>query len=105
MLDLFESLPLSVTTVIAATVSVAVVAAISRLIPVRAMWAVAIVTPFVVSHALYWAPFWLRHRTNSGSYVAWEPIFLAFWGLAGVVGSLIFVFILANRRKASRPHV
>jgi hypothetical protein len=105
MLDFFESLPFSVSTLVAAIVSIAVVASVSRLMPFRAMWAVALVVPFMVSYALYWAPYWLGHSPNRSDYSAWEPIFLTCWGLAGVVGSLIFVLILGKRRKDKLPHV
>ncbi len=98
IVDLFESIPFPATTAIAAIISVAVVAALSRLIPIRAMWAAALVVPFMVAYLLYWAPSWLRHDADASEYSAWEFLFLVVWGIAGAVGSLAFVVFLAKRR-------
>jgi predicted membrane protein len=104
MIDLFESIPFSATTAIAATISVAVVAALSRVIPIRAMWAAALVVPFMVAYFLYWAPTWVRHDTDTVEYSAWQFLFLFVWGIAGVVSSLAFVAFLAKRHAGkSRP--
>jgi hypothetical protein len=105
MLDIFESLPLSVTTLIVAAISVLVVAGFSRVAPIRLMWLVALVAPLVVSYVVYWMPYWVSPSSHAGAYIAWELLVLAIWGGAGIVASLMFVSVLAIRRRGTRSHV
>jgi hypothetical protein len=104
MLDLFESLPFPVTTLAVAALSVFAVALVARVSPSWFMWVAALVVPFVIAYAIYWAPVWIGHRGNVADHSAWEPIAVGFWGLAGVGGSLVCVYFLHRRRDAKQAH-
>lgn len=105
MLDIFESLPLGVTTLIVAGLSLATVTFFSRLVPLRQMWLIAVVIPLVVSCLLYWTPYWIRPHTDSAEYSAWELLFIVVWAGAGMVISLIFVGLLSRFRKRKVSNV
>jgi hypothetical protein len=60
MLDLFEALPLGVTTPIVAGLCLLVVAFLTLSVSLRWMWLVAVAVPLIVSWLIYWAPYWLR---------------------------------------------
>lgn len=98
MMDFFESLPFPVTTLIVAGISVLTVWLLARNTPGWGPWVEALLAPFAIAYAIYWAPVWINHRTNIAEYSAWEPIAVGVWGLFGVAGSLVCVYFLKRRR-------
>jgi hypothetical protein len=100
MLNLFESLPLPATTLIVATLAVLVVALVVRVMPSWFAWASALIVPFVLAYAIYWAPILIYRRTNVADYSAWEFVVVGAWGVAGTVGSLVCVYLLKMRHKS-----
>jgi hypothetical protein len=102
MIDLFESLPFPATTLIVAAISVVAVALLARITPPSVSWAEALILPGAIAYTTYWAPVWIEHRTNIADYYAWEPITVGCWGFAGVLGSVVCVYVL-NRRRRTKP--
>ena len=105
MLDLFESAPFGVTTLIVAALCLLAVAALARFVPLKWMWLVSIVTPLFIAWLVYWMPFWIRPHTYSSEYSAWELLFIVAWGGAGIIVSLIFVGLLVRYRRRKVSHV
>jgi hypothetical protein len=96
-MDFFESLPFAATTLIVAAISVLAVALLTRITAGWVPWVAAVTVPLAIAYVIYWAPFWINHRTNIADYSAWEPLAVGCWGLAGVAGSLVLVYLLRRR--------
>ncbi len=104
MLDLLESLPFPVTTLVVAAFSVVIVALVSRVSPNWFRWVATLFVPFIVAYTTYWVPVWIRHRGDIEDYSAFEPMVVGIWGLAGNVGSLVCVLIVRKCRKDKSAH-
>jgi hypothetical protein len=63
-------------------------------------WFAALLAPFLLSYALYWAPVWLG--AGADEYDAWAIIFLVPWYFAGAIASCLALVIA--RRQRLRPH-
>jgi hypothetical protein len=52
----------------------------------------ALLVPFVLSNCLYWFPGW--HGANADEFMAWAPLFIIPWSLAGALPSVIAVLFI-----------
>jgi hypothetical protein len=101
MVRFLEGLSIRATTVIVAVLAgllTAAVWSISQRPHVR--WWTAVIGPFIVAIAFYSLP--VLFAEESSEYAHWAGLFIATWGAAGLVTSLVigFVWTLANRRSS-----
>ena len=100
MLDFLQSLSLPVVAAIIAIVSAVLAVFFARIRSRALAWFAALLAPFLLSYALYWAPVWLG--AGADEYDAWAIIFLVPWYFAGAIASCLALVIA--RRQRLRPH-
>jgi hypothetical protein len=100
MRSLIDSLSFGSGSLVAAMISLVLVATLSRFSSVRwyPLWAVLI--PFVVAYCLYWSPVWLGN--DPSEYSIWSGMVISVWFVAGASASSALLFFLHKRRKAQQ---
>jgi hypothetical protein len=98
MRSLIDSLSLVSGSLVAAMISLVLVATLGRFSSVRlyVLWAVLI--PFIVAYCLYWSPVWLGN--DPSEYGIWSGMVISVWFVAGTAASSALLFFLRKRRKA-----
>ena len=100
MLDVLESLSLPVVAAILAVVSAALAVAFARIRSRTVAWFAALLTPLLLSYALYWSPVWFG--ADPTEYETWSFVFIVPWFLAGAIASCLSLVVA--RRRRLRPH-
>lgn len=105
MLELLKSLSLEIGAIFVAVACSTCAIAWARIDLSLMRWGLILVTPAVLAYSLYWAPVWLG--TDPSEYWSWAPIFYGAWFLAGLIPSLLIVYLLRRTAKTKYmvPHV
>lgn len=75
-----------------ALISSIIAAGISGIVFVRLKWAIGLLAPFILSNLFYRIPIWLGEEASE--YIAWAPLFIIGWTLAGVSSSAIVLLTI-----------
>ena len=70
---------------------------ISKIVYVRLKWAIGLLIPFLLANLIYWTPVW--QGEDASEYIAWAPLFISGWTLAGMSSTAVILFTIQLFRK------
>jgi hypothetical protein len=97
MLELFRSLSWGGGALIIVMVSVIATCGFAHIKNRSTKGCLIVLSPFVFSYGLYWAPVWLG--ADPSEYYSWSLLFIIPWGFAGLSASLISMKIIRALEK------
>ena len=102
MFELFENLPLALSTTLMAVASAILVLDAVWLLSGRARWFVAVMVPVTLAFIAYLLPSWFREPHLREHYDPFEVVPLILWAIGGLLASLLVVAlrdVVPQKRK------
>jgi len=104
MLDMLESLPLPITTLIVAGISALGQFILFNVGLRRLLWLAALAVPFCVAYCFYWAPNWIRSGESTAEYSAWAPLVIGIWSVCSAIACLLLSWALLRNVRQRTEH-